>query len=427
MSASLERGVAVFKEVLDTPMASFFSSCVHCGLCAEACEFYVDTGDPKYTPIHKLDPLKRLWRQEYTLLGRIAAAFGISRPITDGELAEWSELVYDSCTLCGRCSMVCPVGNDIAYMVRQMREGMAMAGHAPEGLVLSTTRTIKSGSPMGVSLDTVKAQIRHQEKETGETIPLDQPEVDYMVLLSSMEVVNYPEYLGALAKIFKQAGVSWTLSSDGFEATNAGVQIGVSDLAREIVQRVVDAAEKLKVRGVVSPECGHAYTSLRWEGPNLIGRAYNFEVVHVVELLDRLRQEGRLHTRGKTDIPLTFHDPCQLVRRGGVIDQPRNLLRQVASDFRDVKDSGVMNWCCGGGGGVSANDRAEHLRLAAFHQKKEQLDAVGVNTLVTACANCRVVMEEALEAYHMEHVQVLGLTELVAEHLAEAEEARKAA
>jgi Fe-S oxidoreductase len=240
-------------------------------------------------------------------------------------------------------------------------------------------------------------------------------------------VVNYPEYLGALAKIFKQAGVSWTLSSDGFEATNAGVQIGVSDLAREIVQRVVDAAEKLKVRGVVSPECGHAYTSLRWEGPNLIGRAYNFEVVHVVELLDRLRQEGRLHTRGKTDIPLTFHDPCQLVRRGGVIDQPRNLLRQVASDFRDVKDSGVMNWCCGGGGGVSANDRAEHLRLAAFHQKKEQLDAVGVNTLVTACANCRVVMEEALEAYHMEHVQVLGLTELVAEHLAEAEEARKAA
>ncbi|MGD2062418.1 MAG: (Fe-S)-binding protein [Nitrospirota bacterium] len=427
MSASLERGVAVFKEVLDTPMASFFSSCVHCGLCAEACEFYVDTGDPKYTPIHKLDPLKRLWRQEYTLLGRIAAAFGISRPITDGELAEWSELVYDSCTLCGRCSMVCPVGNDIAYMVRAMREGMAMAGHAPEGLVLSTTRTIKSGSPMGVSLDTVKAQIRHQEKETGETIPLDQPEVDYMVLLSSMEVVNYPEYLGALAKIFKQAGVSWTLSSDGFEATNAGVQIGVSDLAREIVQRVVDAAEKLKVRGVVSPECGHAYTSLRWEGPNLIGRAYNFEVVHVVELLDRLRQEGRLHTRGKTDIPLTFHDPCQLVRRGGVIDQPRNLLRQVASDFRDVKDSGVMNWCCGGGGGVSANDRAEHLRLAAFHQKKEQLDAVGVNTLVTACANCRVVMEEALEAYHMEHVQVLGLTELVAEHLAEAEEARKAA
>ncbi|HEX9592856.1 MAG TPA: (Fe-S)-binding protein [bacterium] len=417
MSASLERGIAVFKEVLDAPIASFFASCVHCGLCAEACQFYVDTGDPKYTPIHKLEPLKRLWKQEYTLVGRIAAVLGLSRPISDAELAEWSELVYDSCTLCGRCSMVCPVGNDIAYMVRKMREGMAVAGHAPQGLVLSTTRTIESGSPMGVSLDTVKAQIRHQEKETGERIPLDQADVDYLVLLSSMEVVNYPEYLGAVAKIFKQAGVTWTLSSEGFEATNAGIQIGVSDLAREIVQRVVDAAEKLKVRGVVSPECGHAYMALRWEGPNLIGRPYNFEVVHIVELLDRLRAEGRLRTRGKSSTPLTFHDPCQLVRRGGVIDQPRSVLRLVAADFRDVADRGVMNWCCGGGGGVSANDRAEHLRLAAFRQKKEQLDAAGVSTLVTACANCRVVMEEALEAYHMEHVQVLGLTELVAEHL----------
>ena len=427
MSASLERGIATFKEVLDAPIASFLSSCVHCGLCAEACEFYVSTGDPKYTPIHKLDPLKRLWKQQYTLIGRIAAALGLSRPITDAELAEWSELVYDSCTLCARCSMVCPVGNDIAYMVRLMREGMAVAGHAPDGLISATGRTIKQGSPMGVSLDTVKAQIRHQEKETGETIPLDREGVEYMVLLSSMEVVNYPEYLGALAKIFKQAGVTWTLSSDGFEATNAGIQIGASDLAREIVQRVVDAAEKLKVRGVVSPECGHAYTALRWEGPNLIGRPYNFEVVHIVELLDRLREEGRLRTHGKTDTPLTFHDPCQLVRRGGVIDQPRSLLRLVASDFHDVKDRGVMNWCCGGGGGVSSNDRAEPLRLAAFHQKKEQLESVGVNTLVTACANCRVVIEEALDEYHMDYVHVLGLTELVAEHLVEEEEARKAA
>jgi Fe-S oxidoreductase len=427
MSASLERGIAAFKEVLDAPIASFFSSCVHCGLCAEACEFYVNTGDPKYTPIHKLDPLKRLWKQQYTLTGRIAAALGLSRPITDAELGEWSELVYDSCTLCARCSMVCPVGNDIAYMVRLMREGMATAGHAPEGLIGATARTIKLGSPMGVSLETVKAQIRHQEKETGETIPLDQEGVDYLVLLSSMEVVNYPEYLGALAKILKQAGVTWTLSSDGFEATNAGHQIGVSDLAQQIVQRVVDAAEKLKVRGVISPECGHAYTALRWEGPNLIGRPYNFEVVHIVELLDRLREQGRLRTSGKLETPLTFHDPCQLVRRGGVIDQPRTLLRQVAADFRDVKDRGVMNWCCGGGGGVSSNDRAAPLRLAAFHTKKDQLEAVGVNTLVTACANCRVVIEEALEAYHMEHVQVLGLTELIADHLAEAEEVRKAA
>ena len=71
MSASLEKGINALKEVIDAPVASFFASCVHCGLCAEACLFYTETNDPKYTPIHKLEPLRRVYEQEYTLLGRL--------------------------------------------------------------------------------------------------------------------------------------------------------------------------------------------------------------------------------------------------------------------------------------------------------------------------------------------------------------------
>ena len=418
MAASLQKGISVLKEVIDAPIASYFNSCVHCGLCAEACLFYTETGDPQYTPIHKLEPLRRVYRQEYTLLGRLAKMLGLSKPVTDAELEEWKPLVYDSCTLCGRCSLACPVGNDITYMVRKMREGMAASGHAPEGVIGATKRTVALGSPMGVKLGALQAQIRAQEAETGLTIPIDVQGADYMAILSSMEIINFPEYLGSLARIFHKAGVSWTLSSEAFEATNSGIQIGVSDIAREIVQRVVDAAEKLGVKYVISPECGHAFTAIRWEGPNLIGRSYKFQVIHILELLDQLRSEGRLKTRGKESKPLTFHDPCQIVRRGGVVAQPRRLLGEVASDFRDMKDHGTINWCCGGGGGVSANDRAEELRLKAFKRKKSQLDEVGVHTMVTACANCRIVLEEGLEHYNM-NINVVGLTELVADHLEE--------
>jgi len=418
MSASLEKGYQAFRAVLDAPIASFFATCVNCGLCAEACLFYTETGDPKYTPIHKLKPLRRLWNQEYTLLGKIGSLIGLSKPITDTELEQWSELVYDSCTLCGRCSMVCPVGNDITYMIRKMREGMAVSGHAPETVIGAVKRTIETGGPMGVTLKALKAQIKHQEDDTGLTIPIDRPGSDYLALLSSMEIINYPEYLGALAKIFNKAGVSWTLSSEAFEATNAGIQIGASDIAREIVMRIVDSAEKLGVKNVISPECGHAFTALRWEGPNLIGRPYKFNVVHILELLDELRAAGKITTSGRDNDPLTFHDPCQIVRRGGVVEQPRNLLNMVASDFREMSDTGIMNWCCGGGGGVSANERADDIKLIAFKKKRGQIEELGVHKMVTACANCRIVLEDGLEHYNMD-VEVIGLSEMVAEYLDE--------
>ncbi|MBW9256360.1 MAG: (Fe-S)-binding protein [Candidatus Thiodiazotropha sp. (ex. Lucinisca nassula)] len=418
--ATLERGMNAFREQMNAPVASFFSSCVNCGMCAEACLFYTETGDPKYTPIHKLEPLRRVWEQEYTLWGRLKSMFGLSKPVTDELLEEWETLIYDGCTLCGRCSMVCPVGNDISYMIRRAREGFVAAGYAPEGIKGASRRAVTIGSPMGVKFPALAAQIKHVEADSGLTIPVDVQGADYMALLSSMEIMNFPEYLEALAKIFKQAGVTWTISSEAFEATNSGIQIGSSDIARELVNRVVVAAEKLKVKYVISPECGHAYTAIRWEGPNLIGRPYDFKVVHILELLDELRSAGRLKTEGTEDDRLTFHDPCQIVRKGGVLEPPRNLLNMVATNFVDMNDSREMNWCCGGGGGVSANERAEELRIKAFKRKKTQLDELNVETLVTACANCRLIIEEGLEEYRME-MPVVGLTEMIAEHLVEDE------
>lgn len=418
MTATLGRGLAAFKEVIDAPVASFFSSCVHCGLCAEACLFYTETGDPKYTPIRKLEPLRRVWQQEYTLLGRLAKLVGLAKPPTDAELTEWEPLVYDSCTLCGRCSLACPAGNDIAYMVRKMREGMAASGHAPEGLVMAVTRSVESGSPAGVKWVTVQAQIRRMEKQFGLQIPVDVEGAHYLVLMSSWEILNFPEYLGAVGRIMRQAGASWTLASDAYEATNSGVQIGVSDLARVLVGRIVAAAERLKVKCVISPECGHAYTAIRWDGPNLAGKAFGFEVRHILEVLDELHRAGRIRLKGGIKQPLTYHDPCQISRRGGVYAEPRRLLHELAPQFKEMPDAGIMNWCCGGGGGVSANERAEPLRTAVFRRKKRQIEETGVHTVVTSCANCRVVMEEALEHYKMD-IELLGLTELVAEHLVE--------
>jgi len=415
---SLERGLDALRAEIDAPVAAFFSSCVHCGLCAQACLFYLETGDPQYTPIKKLEPLRRVWEAEFTLFGRLKGLIGLNKKVTDEMLAEWEPLLYDSCTMCGRCSMICPVGNDIQYMIRKTREGMVASGHAPEGLITAAARAVRTGSPMGLKWKTLQVQIEHVEASSGLKVPVDVAGADYLVLLSSMEIINFPEYLEAITKIFDHAGLTWTLSTDCYEATNAGIQIGNKDIAATLVQRIVDAAIKLKVKNVISPECGHAYTAVRWEGPNLIGKSYPFRVFHIIEVLDELRASGRIRTEGKEMDRLSMHDPCNLARKSGVIQQQRNLMDLVADNFVDLKEHGRYQWCCGAGGGVSSNERAAELKMTAFKRKKAQIEEVAPERMVTMCATCRTQLEEGLEEFNMD-IPVVGLTELIAEHLVE--------
>ncbi len=416
MSTPLERGVDMLKSQVDARVESYFSSCTGCGVCAEACLFYLETGDPRYTPIYKTEPLRKVWKNEHTLWGKLSSSLGLSRPMIESDLSDWEELVYDGCTMCSRCSMVCPVGIDIAYLIRNVKEGMAAAGFVPSDIRNASKNALEFGSPLGLTSKSLRSAITTLENEEGIDIPLDVEGAEYLCMLSSAEVVLYSEFIASISKIFTAAGLSWTLSSKYFEATNTGVQMGDSRIAAQILQRAVDVATELKVKTLISPECGHAYTTFRWDAPNILGRALPFKVVHIVELLEQLRAEGKLNIKGSFDERLTYHDPCNICRRGGVTEQPRHLLNQVAPNFVEMDENMEMNWCCGGGGGVSAIERAKPLRHQVFNIKKHQLEELNVSTLVTSCSNCRMIIEDGLEYNDMD-VSVIGLTELIADHL----------
>ena len=82
---------AALRDEVDASVAAFFSSCVHCGICAQACPFYVETGDPKYTPILKVKPLRLVWEQEYSLWGKMKGMIGLSEKITDEQILQLLE------------------------------------------------------------------------------------------------------------------------------------------------------------------------------------------------------------------------------------------------------------------------------------------------------------------------------------------------
>jgi Fe-S oxidoreductase len=396
--------------------ATYMESCIHCGHCAEACHFYVTSGDPQYTPIWKLEPFKQAYQREAGPFAWLYRTFNLKKEVTAGELREWQELLYDSCTMCGRCTLACPMGIDIAGLVAQARHGMFAAGLVPHELWAVGERAEREGSPLGATPKVLKERIEWLADEHEVKIALDRAEADVLVTLSSIELMKYPASLVALAGILNRMGVSWTFRSDGYEATNFGLFSGNFDWQRDMSLRVINAAIASKAKTLVLPECGHAYGAMRWQGANMLGRPLPFRVLHISEFLAEAVREGRLKLKPMQGT-VTFHDPCQVSRRGGATGAPREVLAALGADLREMPPAGDANWCCGGGGGVVTLHRADAHRHRAFEIKMKQIETTGAQRLATSCSNCRLTFDDGQAHYKWDR-KMESLLELVAEHLA---------
>jgi Fe-S oxidoreductase len=396
-------------------LVSYLEGCVHCGQCAEACHFYHASGDPKHTPAYKLFPIAKAYRREKWPL----AWLGLAPKLSPDDLKEWETLLFDTCTMCGRCTEVCPMGIDIASIVGGARQAFVAAGLGPADLLAAADNARDHGSPLGVTPEKLRERIAWMADEHEVPIALDKEKADVLLTVSSIEVMKFPNSVVAAAKILNHAGVDWTLSTKGYEATNFGYLAGKADVAKIMVTRITEAAEQVGATTVVIPECGHAYGVLRWSGANILGRPLPYSVLHISEFMAQLKREGRLKLKPFRE-SITYSDPCQISRRGGATEDARYVLKDFATDLREMQPSGIYSWCCGGGGGVQAIQRASELRYKVFKLKMDQVEATGANTMVSSCSNCRLTMDESKAHWKWENT-IASLVELVADHLIEDE------
>lgn len=410
------RAENVFNSKLDGHMAVDLETCIHCGMCAEACHFYEATGDERYTPIFKLEPLRRHYRRELSPMRWLFRPF--TRALTADQLREWQPLVYDACTGCGRCDMMCPMGISLSPMIDVMREGLASAGLEPDELRAMSTEQRDHGTVLGVDAAALRKRISRLEAD-GIHIPLDREQADIVVLTTAVEVLVFGDTLKAVARIMNKLDVSWTMLGNAFEATNIGLVSGDEAAQRQATEAVVARATACGATTLVVPETGHAYQALRWEGANELGKALPFEVLALSEFIAREAGSGRLQLKAASGkAPVTYHDPCRLGRQSGVYDEPRNVLKAMGLEIRETESNKRENYCCGGGCGEYVIKRAAPLRQKAFEIKQREFDKTGAEQVITSCANCRVNLAIGAENAHWP-TPVKGLAELVADNLAD--------
>lgn len=325
--ARAELALRTFVSEVGVTSALHLESCVRCGLCADACHFYVTTGDAKYTPIHKLEPFRRAYLREASPLAPLVRALGLVKQPKLAELAQWQELLYDSCTLCGRCTVACPMGIDIAELVKEARHGMFKAGLVPDRLALMdrTARLWGSTATPGEDLAEILAEV---SAEHGVAIPCNLERADILVTAAPAELGEHTKALADAAKILNRTGVQWTMHQGGFDASNIGFNNGDLELQEKLTRALVDTAVKIGAKTVLLPECGHAYGAARWEAAKWYGEALPVRIIHMTEYLDELIASGQIRVNpiGET---ATFHDPCQIVRRGGLEAAARRVRKSV--------------------------------------------------------------------------------------------------
>ncbi len=413
MTANVDLALKTLEAQLNQPLETALEACARCGLCAEACHYYRAQPALEHIPAFRAEQLRRVYRYEHDFLSRLFPFWTGARKLDEKTLIHLTEMAFSQCTLCRRCTVNCPLGVDTPLLMRAVRAMATAAGTAPEILVMLADAAIEKGADPSFFKELFLEQIREIEEQlrdiTGDpqaSIPVEKQGAKILyVPLAGAHTILPP------AIIFNAAREDWTLSI--FEAANYGVFLGDVNRAKQVAKRVVDEANRLGVQEIVIAECGHAYASYRWDVPDWFPGQFNFRVRSMIEVLADYLREGRIHVDPNAITePVTYHDSCNLARNGGLLEEPRYVLKHIVKDFREMIPNRAEALCCGGGGGLVALAEYTERRLAAGRPKAEQIRQSGARIVVAACENCRLQIGDLNQHYGL-NVHITALTDLV--------------
>ena len=297
-----------------------------------------------------------------------------------------------------------------------------------------------TGNNLGLNPKALRATFEDLEEDleddTGISvrIPLDEKGADILLITPSADFFAEPHIEGLLgyAKVFHEAGVSWTVSSYASEAANFGMFIGSYENMRTLALRIRQAAEDLGVKRIVFGECGHAWR-VAYSFLNTLAGPFDFLdqnypiPQHIMEFTyDMIQKDQLKFDKSKNDhIRLTYHDSCNVARgagmggfEGGQFELPREVLKACCNNYFDMERDTIKEstFCCGGGGGL-LTDELMDLRTKGASPRMSALQQVtedhGVTHMAAICAICKTQFSKVMPSFGYERDSILSVHQLV--------------
>ena len=350
---------------------------------------------------------------------------------------DWSEprlrdIVYKD-MLCGACDMGCKRNLDLErqMMLESLRATLVEKGYGPPPEHAAPTKNIEEtanihGEDQAKRLDWLPKDIRPAEK------------ADILYFVGCRASFYGTKISQAAARILKAAKAEFMVMKDEPCCGNFIYATGQVEKARKLADQNLNLIRETGAKTVLFT-CAHGYKAVKVDYPKLLGFSTSdlgFEVVHLVELVDRWVKDGTLKLISPINMKVTYHDPCQLgrlsepwihwegvrgdwglleptrqFRRGitGVYEPPRDILRAIPGlELVEMYRHHENAWCCGNGGGV--REAYPELALWTASERLREASAVGAEAIVSACPACGEILGEVSS----DGMKVYDITELIA-------------
>jgi len=379
-------------------LKAYVDTCIHCGLCSEACHYYLShDNDPRYSPVGKVK--QTLWEM-LKAKGKVNAEF----------IKKASEIASTECNLCKRCAMYCPFGIDIAYMVLIVRRICHLLGVTPRYIQDTAHSHAATMNQMWVKDDEWIDTLQWQEEEAQAEIaalriPLEKEGAEIMYSVIGPEPKFQAQLIYQAAVIMNVAGVNWTMpATPGWDNSDMAMFTGDNEIMGRLKRAHFETAARLKVKRIVMGECGHAFRSVYDMGNRWLGwRMPPIPIVHAIDFYYELLTEGKIKVAKKFETPVTLHDPCNVVRGGGLAEKARYVVNSMCEKLIEMHPNREYNYCCCAGGGViNCGPPYKMKRIEGNRVKAEQLFAVkarGAKVLIAPCHNCHSGLEDINHHY----------------------------
>jgi len=362
---------------------------------------------PAWTTGKPLDPMRVILdlREAMVKEGR-GEALGEPLPDYVGYEELWA------CTTCMACMQECPVSIRHVPFIMELRRNYAMElGKIPEE-AQGMLRNIETNyNPWGVGWDQRGRWADGLGVRTMAEVAASGESIDvlYWVGCAASFDDRNRKVAESFARLLQRAGVKFAILGPEERCTgDPARRLGNEYLAQTMIKANVATLNRYGVRKIVTA-CPHCFNTLRNEYGDFGG---SYEVVHHSTFLDGLIKEGRLRPTKEIQEVLTFHDPCYLGRYNKVYEEPRDVLRRIpGARTVEMQQCRGRSFCCGAGGARMWME--ERIGEKVNHRRLEHALETGAQVVATACPYCLLMMDDAAKTKDREDVARQDLAEIL--------------